>query len=232
MNLSMSIPARRETSARPGVAHRTAALLPASGPAAAAAAPAVLPVLAGGSVGALPVPIRARAVQAALQPGGPGRQGGGLRQGSGGPPLPGRGRGRPRPGQSARRPERSLRLRRQGAGPQPAGQLPPGPAGPAGVRRSRPPVRPRSRMCRHGGPEVIRPDGHSLTGDALYCQTEKGWVGPDRTPYFNRLRSRAMARCSNRTRHLPRRLPSSSWGCSPDCWQSIFSVDLVRRIST
>ncbi len=36
-------------------------------------------------------------------------------------------------------------------------------------------------------PEVIRPDGHPLTGDALYCQTGKGWMGPDRTPYFNRL---------------------------------------------
>ncbi len=99
--------------------------VPVSGP-----PPAVLP---GGGVGALPVPVRARAVQVALQPGDLGRQGGDLRQGSGDPSLPGRDRGRLQPGQSVRRPERFLRLRRQGAGPRPAGQLPPGPAG---VRRS------------------------------------------------------------------------------------------------
>ncbi len=132
----------------------------------------------GGGVGALPVPLRARAVQVPLQPGGPGRQGGGLRQGSGGPPLPGRGRGRPPPGQSARRPERSLRLPRQGTGPQPAGQLPPGPADPAGgVRRSRPPVRPRSRMCHHGGPRSDSPGWPPTDGRCPILSNRKGMDG-------------------------------------------------------
>ncbi len=52
-------------------------------------------------------------------------------------------------------------------------------------------------------PEVIRPDGQSLTGDALYCQAEKGRVGPDRTPHFGRLRSRRIQRDRPGRSHPP-----------------------------
>ncbi len=75
---------------------------------------------------------------------------------------------RPAPGvrRSARRPERSLRLRRQGASPRPAGQLPPGP-----------PVRPRSRMRHHGGPRSD-PTGWPLTdGRCPILSDSKGMGG-------------------------------------------------------
>ena len=36
-------------------------------------------------------------------------------------------------------------------------------------------------------PEVIRPDGRSTAGSALYCQTERRRAGPERTPNFGRL---------------------------------------------
>ena len=68
-------------------------------------------------------------------------------------------------------------------------------------------------------PEVVRPDGQSLTGDALYCQTEKGRVGPDRTPHFGRLRSRRIQRDRPGRSH-PRqsRQPGSGWQARPAAW--------------
>ncbi len=104
----------------------------------AAAAAVLLTVLAGRDVGrpaALPAPLQALAVQAALQTGHLGRQ-------------------------------------------CPVRRRPPGdPAGEAtGLRRGRmaPPSVPDPESATIAAPELIRPDGQSLAGDGLYCQTERG----------------------------------------------------------
>ncbi len=96
---------------------------------------------------------------------------------------------------SFRRPERFLRLRRQGAGPEPAGQLPSGFTDPAGVTggvrggpMARPRGRPRSRPCRHGGPRSDSPRWPVTGGRCpILSNGKKGWEEPPRTPYFNRL---------------------------------------------